>query len=106
MLAASMVILHLTGQGGKFQDTRTVSSKTTRKMLSYQKPMEVFINNICFSLRCKDERYLLKRPNGKLNKDLSATCRWSQTWSLSLTDLTCELTFCRPDPVPPVDSQV
>ena len=59
-----------------------------------------------FSLKCADERYLLKRGNKDPTRELTATCLWSQTWSLDLSDLKCELTFCRPDPIVPPDSMV
>ena len=97
-LVVSTSTLQLTGLRAKFQDTRKVSSNATLTLSCF--------SNFFISLKCTDERYLLKRRDKDPARELTAKCLWSQSWSLDLSDLKCELTFCRPDPIIPPDSKV
>ena len=100
-----------TGPRAKFQDTRKVSSNATLSLSCFFWLLKYSLKNLIkqdsfISLKCTDERYLLKRRDKEPVRELSATCFWSQSWSLDLSDLKCELSFCRPDPIIPPDSKV
>ena len=104
---ASTVTLQLTGLRAKYQDTHKASSNATFSLSCYNNLQTKLIKPKLFiSLKCTDERYLLKRNKKEAVRELTATCLWSQSWSFDLSDLKCELTFCRPDPSIPPDSKV
>ena len=110
-LVSSTKTSQLTGQRAKYQDTRKVSSNAILLACCALLASEIFFDKLgkpefFISLRCMDERYLLKLKDTEPVRELRATCLWSQNWSLDLSDLKCELTFCRPDPIIDPDSKV
>ena len=67
---------------------------------------------MCFSWRCKDQRYLIRLKGSQAAPvdSLAGSCQWSTNYSVSPGDLECVLSFCRhphlepgSHPPPPAD---
>ena len=45
------------------------------------------------------------KHNNQLTSRLETSCQWSSSWGLDPADLTCQLTFCGPEPAVPEQSK-
>ncbi|XP_059083342.1 sushi, von Willebrand factor type A, EGF and pentraxin domain-containing protein 1-like [Tigriopus californicus] len=59
-----------------------------------------------YMYKCSDQRYSVVKGSAPPQETVETQCQWNQTWSVTSSMLSCELTHCWEYPVPPPPSNM